>query len=247
MFNTKFFTQSGSARLLCLCFCTFLLFSSCAAQISGNLDSKGAGNFTLNVGLKPRFTQIVRSFRSLVGEQNALVLDGQFIASSLAQAPGVASVSFSNTSPQTITGPVKITKIDDFLASGNAQGFIRCEQISANQGSGNCTITLSRETGAEILSLISSDIAIYLEALMAPIATGESMSKSEYLELVGSFYDAGIKNEIAESSIQASIDFPGAIQSVKNGTFSGRRAEFIIPLLDILVLEQPLIYEVVWK
>jgi len=37
------------------------------------------------------------------------------------------------------------------------------------------------------------------------------------------------------------------VQSVRGGTFSGRRAEFSIPLVDILVMETPLSYEVVWR
>jgi hypothetical protein len=82
---------------------------------------------------------------------------------------------------------------------------------------------------------------------MAPIATGEAMTRSEYLALVASVYGKAIADEIASSSIRASVNFPGTIQRIKGGNFSGRRADFDIPLLDILVLETPLSYEVVWK
>jgi len=82
---------------------------------------------------------------------------------------------------------------------------------------------------------------------MAPVATGEVMTRAEYLTFVASIYGKDIADEIASSSIRASVDFPGVIQRVKGGTFTGRRAEFEIPLPDILVLEKPLSYEVVWK
>jgi hypothetical protein len=88
---------------------------------------------------------------------------------------------------------------------------------------------------------------MYLSALMAPIATGEALTKPEYLALVTSVYGKAIADEISSSSIRASVNFPGAIQRIKGGTYSGRRADFDIPLLDILVLETPLSYEVVWK
>jgi hypothetical protein len=98
-----------------------------------------------------------------------------------------------------------------------------------------------------MLAYISPDIVAYLSALMAPLATGEAMTKKEYLALIASIYGSGIADEIAAAFFNATIDLPGPVQSVKGGTFSGKRAEFAIPLVDLLVLEKPLTYEVVWK
>jgi hypothetical protein len=166
----------------------------------------------------------------------------------MSRAPGVASAALVNTTPAAVEGPVKIAQIGDFLSSTRAgshnPGFIRFEQST---GGGRCTVNLSLETGPEILRLLSPEISNYLSALMAPITTGEKLTKTGYIALVGSVYGRGIADEIAHAAIQASIDFPGQIQSAKGGTFSGRRAEFTIPLTDLLVLETPLSYEVVWR
>jgi len=72
------------------------------------------------------------------------------------------------------------------------------------------------------------------------------MTTREYLDLVASIYSRLLANEIAEARIRATIDFPRPITSIQGGAFVGRRAEFDISLLDILVLEQPLRYEVSW-
>jgi len=82
---------------------------------------------------------------------------------------------------------------------------------------------------------------------MAPIVTGENISKEEYLELVSSFYNNQISGEIASSRINTYVEFPGTVRSVSGGTFSGRNALFDIPLLDLFVLETPLVYEVIWN
>jgi hypothetical protein len=82
---------------------------------------------------------------------------------------------------------------------------------------------------------------------MAPLVTGEELTKTEYLELVSTLYSKAISDEIAGSTIRAAIDFPGAVTSVAGGAYSGKRASFDIPLLDLLVLETPLRFEVVWK
>jgi hypothetical protein len=82
---------------------------------------------------------------------------------------------------------------------------------------------------------------------MAPAATGERLSRAEYLELVDSFYGKALADEIAAAGITVSIGFPGPVSSVKGGVFTGTQARFDIPLAALLVLENPLEYEVIWR
>jgi hypothetical protein len=161
----------------------------------------------------------------------------------MSAAPGIASVSLKNTTPSGVEGNVRISKISDFLSSKQS-GFINFSQTSSG---GRCEINISLDKGPQILESFSEDIAAYLNALMAPIASGERLSKREYLELITSIYSKGVSDEIAASRIRASIDFPGAVTAAKGGTFTGRRAEFDISLLDLLVLETPMTYEVTWR
>jgi hypothetical protein len=243
-------------RAILIFFWFFLLFFalcacvSCASQISGSLKGDGQADLQIYAALEPRMAALIGGLAAVSGAvRPAAILDGPAIAASMSAAPGVASVSFKNTAPAAIEGPVKISRIGDFLASGRAggktQNFIRFEQGPA--AGGRCTVTLSLDSGPEILALISPEISDYLAALMAPLATGEALTRAEYVALVGSVYGRGIADEIARAFIRAYLDFPGPVQSVKGGTFSGRRAEFAIPLLDVLTLETPLSYEVVWR
>lgn len=220
-----------------------LVFSSCATSINGPLNADGSASLTINASLEPRTAALIRNLSAAAGTaQGNVILDGPLIAQSMTAAPGMASVSFRNTSPAAITGETHISQIGEFL--GGAQDFITFEQGASG---GRCVITISRETGPGILSLLSPQITEYLAALMAPLATGEVLSIDEYLFMVSTVYNRAIADEISRSRIQASITFPGPIQSVRGGTFSGRRAYFDIPLVDLLVLETPLSYEVVWN
>jgi len=236
--------------LVSLLFFTLCVCASCASQINGSLKGDGQADLDIHTALEPRMTALIRglAIASGMAQPGAPILDGPAIAASMSSAPGVASASFKNTAPAAIEGPVKIARIGDFLAPGAASG--RASFIDFEQGApsgGRCTANLSLNSGPEILSLISPEISDYLAALMAPLATGEVLTRAEYLTLVGSVYGKGIADEIAQAFIRAYIDFPGPVQSVKGGTFSGKRAEFAIPLLDILTLETPLSYEVVWR
>jgi hypothetical protein len=139
---------------------------------------------------------------------------------------------------------MRISNVSRFLTAEGIGGFIEFEQ---GRSGGGCRIFINRNNGPVILAILSVEIAAYLNALMSPLATGEEMTKTEYLALVSSIYSKAISDEIAASRVRASIDFPGLVTSAKGGTFSGKRVEFDIPLLDLLVLETPLIYEVSWK
>jgi hypothetical protein len=227
-----------------------LAFPSCASQINGSLMGDGQADLQIQAELKPKITALIGRFAALSGavQPGAPLLDGPSVAASMKQAPGIASVSFVNKTPSSIEGPVKVSRISDLLASGGAGagGFIKFEQKNS-AGEGYCSVSLSLEYGPKILSLISPEIGMYLNALMAPLASGEKMTKKEYLDTVASFYGKDIADEISSGVIKVSFTFPGTIQRIKGGTFTGRKADFQIPLLDVLVLETPLNYEVVWK
>jgi hypothetical protein len=193
---------------------------------------------------------LIRALAAVSGSspaENSPLLNGPMIAQSMSTAPGIDSISLKNIAPAAIEGLIKISQIDEFLAPGGKEGVARLERGRSDGAGSRCLISLSRETGPEALSLLSPEISGYLNALMAPLATGEVLSKDEYLALVATVYGKTLADEIAGSRIRASIDFPGPVQSVKGGSFSGSRAEFDILLADLLVLETPLSYEVVWK
>ena len=226
----------------------FLVFASCTARVSGSLLADGRADLNVYAALEPRMTMLLGTLAAASGvmQPGAPLLNGHSISASLSAAPGVASASLVNKTPSAIEGPVKISQINEFLAHGQAQGFISFEQGSSSRD-GKCAVNFSRDSAPQLLDLISPEVSAYLAALMAPIATGEVLTKAEYLALAGSVYGRGIADEISQAVIRASVDFPGQVRSARGGSFSGSRAEFTIPLLDLLVLETPLSYEVVWR
>ncbi|MDR0602139.1 MAG: hypothetical protein LBG42_07120 [Treponema sp.] len=223
------------------------LFVSCTAGVQGRLAADGSGEFAVSTSLEPRTAALIRSLKTMGGSSagTEAILDGEGIARSMSSAPGVRSVSFRNTGSRSIEGPLSISRIGDFLApAGGKGGFITLEQGAG--GVSRLAVVMNRASAPEILSLVSAEVSDYLAALMAPLVTGEELTKTEYLSLVASIYGQGTADEIARGTIQAAVDFPGQVNSVRGGSRSGKRAEFTVPLLDVLVLETPLSYEVTW-
>ena len=232
-----------------------LFFTSCNARINGVLTRNGQADLQISASLEPRMASLLRRLADVSGSDQSgiLLLDGPAISASFLSASGVSSAALKNISSNDIEGPVKILNLNEFLSGsfggslgGSQKSFIEFSQ-SNSSGTGRCTISLNLDSGPSILALISPDVTDYLSALMAPIATGEILTKEEYLSLVSSVWGKGIADEIAGAKLLASIEFPGIITKVKGGGFSGKKADFNIPVLDILVLESALSYEVEWK
>ncbi|AEF86691.1 putative lipoprotein [Treponema primitia ZAS-2] len=236
-----------------------LLLSACSGRVSGSLRSDGSADLYLEISLESQMSALIRSISNLAaggsspaGSREPPLLDGAAMSRSMANAPGVAAVSLGNRSPSSVAGSIRITRVDQFLdlpgANTGGNRFITYipTQVSGEPES-RMRIYLDRTNGPRLLTLLSEDIRDYLSALIAPVATGEQLGKAEYLDLVASFYNKSLADEIAAAHISIVFGFPGPVSSVKGGTVSGTQARFDIPLVDLLVLEAPLVYEVYWK
>lgn len=222
-----------------------VLLSSCQARIDGAVKEGGAADLTLKAALGPRTTALIRSLRLFLGEgADAPILDGSAIGRSMALAPGMRSVTLRNNDLHALEGSISISNVGDFLDLGAEKS--RFITFTEGHETSSLILTLNRDSAPELISRLSPEVAEYLSALMAPVLLGETMTRKEYLDLVASIYGQPVAGEIADSRIHGSIEFPRQVKAIQGGRASGRQAEFDIPLLDILVLESALRYEVSW-
>jgi hypothetical protein len=229
------------------------LLSSCSAQISGVVSENGSAELTVQSGLQPSMTQLIHSLFRIGGGSSQNVVDANSINASLSAAKGVKVIRFRNITSSAIEGSLSLSNVNDFLsATGQRSQF-----ISFDPQDGRLLVSLDRSSAPRIVSMLSPDIVDYLSCIMAPAALEDYqyiLTKTQYLNelqnFFGSFKDkklaASLIEDIKKANIHIAIDFPKDVKSVKGGSFSGRRAEFNAPLLDLLTLETPLTYEVRW-
>ena len=222
-----------------------IIFSSCSARIDGTFREGGAADLTIRTSLEPRTLALIRSLQNFAGEDNDTpVLDAQAIGQSMAILPGVQRVSLRNTSPSALEGSISISNVEDFLAVEGAEN--RFISYSQAPGASSIVILLNRNSAPQLVSRLSGEIVEHLSAFFAPVVTGDAITRQEYLDLVSSIYGRPLAEEISAARILARIEFPRPVIAAGGGTFTARRAEFNIPLVDLLVLEHPLQYEVRW-
>jgi len=237
----------GFTKTIWLVLSLSLVFFSCSAGINGEFQEGGTVNISIKTALEPRTISLIRSLRGFMGEtDNTPILDGQSIGQSMAASPGVRAVSFKNTSTSALDGTVSISKVDDFLSADGSKTRLISYTEGREAGTSSIIISLDKESAPEIIAHLSSEVEDYLSALMAPAVLGESSTRQEYLALITAVYGRPLADEIAAARLKASIGFPRPVTTVRGGNAAGKRAEFDIPIVDILVLEQPLCYEVAW-
>jgi hypothetical protein len=226
-----------------------LLLFSCSGQAEGVIRQSGAAELTLDISLGARTAALIRGFSAMAGADDGAevpILDGPVIAGSIAAAPGVLGAVLINRGPEAVNGTISLSRIDEFLSLPLAGGNSGEPPFIVWDEAGLLVFNLNRNTSPMLLSLLSPDVTEMLSALMAPCATGEIISKAEYLTLVGSIYGRAVADEIGAARIRLILTLPGPV-TVASGAFQGRQARFEIPLLDLLTLDSPLSYEVRWR
>ena len=242
-FTIRFFRKQAGFLLFPL----LMSFVSCATAIDGAIREDGSAAISLQTSLEPRTVALVRSIRGFMGEAaDAPILDAPAISLSIAEATGASSVALVNTSPTAISGNIATANVADFLyAAGAVEQFISFSSGAA-AGSSSIVVTLDRSTAPALITRLSPELSEYLSMLMAPVILGENTTRQQYLNLLAMVYGRALADEIAAARVRATIQFPRTITAIHGGTASGNIAEFDIPLVDLMVLEHPLRYEVRW-
>ena len=123
--------------------------------------------------------------------------------------------------------------------------------VSYAPGGRKLTVTISRATLAAATDSLSPDMRDYVELLMAPAFTGESLGEAEYLDVIRAAYGNTLADELTKSRCVLNVECPTPPKSLVArapvaATKSGTRATFAIPLPTLLALETPIVASVEW-
>jgi len=233
------------------------MFASCTSSINGVFNVGGKLEISLNCAFLPRITMLIKK----LSESNTDVLiDAKHINDSLSAISGIGNVDFKNSGSR-IIGKFTIDNIDRFISINAADNTKTANDANAANStnvqrqfitrtiSGSSTyykIYLNRELGGGLVGTLLPELRAYLSAIAAPIATGETLDKDEYLDTVKDIYGVPLSQEIAGSMITIKLTFPSKVKSAagKNITSSGSSVTINMPLVDILVLDNDISYDI---
>ncbi|GMO45992.1 MAG: hypothetical protein Ta2G_01000 [Termitinemataceae bacterium] len=192
-------------------------FTGCSVSINGTIAHNGNTDLYLSSSLGSKTVALLRSFDGgKSSKTDSPIIDAALLNEGLKKVKSVTRCNLKNS-------PGMINNIEGNISISNINEFLQQEKKS-----NGIKVTLSKANAPQFLESLSPDLNDYLSAIMAPVATGEDISRTEYLELVASVYGDGVAKEIKNARLKIKL----------NSTV------FDIALLDILVLEKNLVYEI---
>ena len=204
-----------------------ILFSSCNGQIKISVDKAGNANIEFASSMGTALENLIDSLSgtgnpSNFSEPETPFFDSAAIKTSLALS-GLKNVQVKiprRTSVSFAAGFPDLKDKQNILA-----------QTLKFTGS-SLTFTISPETACKIKNSMDEEVQSYIDLLMAPVFSGESMPLSEYSDLISSVYGQQIADELLSSHLTITLTLPGKSQS------------FDVPLSQLLTVSDKLEFSV---
>jgi len=235
------------------------LASSCSAKYNLRLEQAGSAQVSLSATLSPRTVSLIAGLSSFAqgGSSSASTtlraLDAVSLSKTLKALNGITRVDLRNTSPDSVSGGFLVADLERILSNPPFTGGKPAAEIASvfkverSTSGGKISMDLGPASSPAFLAALSPEIGDYLEALMAPIATGEKMGAADYLELVELVYGPTIASELRTSTISVTLELPSSAIAVQGGSAKGKLVDFSIPLVGLLTLDKPISLGASWK
>lgn len=202
--------------LFCALAAFALFFTSCTTEINLELNKDGSVKASFNGTTGKGFEKLIRNTQGL--KEGQAIFDVKEIKKELT-ASGLSSVTVeSKTGKDLSLSMVDTKRNSNFFTSGLVS--LKNNRI---------VISLNPSTMEKFYNLSDPQIVLYLDMLLSPVFNQEEMSPEEYEEVITSFYGKDVAKEIKETQVKLKIKNP-----------DGSKAEYKLPLIDLLTLNKSL-------
>lgn len=208
--------------ILCAVFSAFLI--SCTDDLNLKFNSDGSADMEFSAQAGQALTKMLQGFADSTG--SASVIDTKDIASELT-ANGFTNVKVIPKGLAGFTATGKDLKRESPVFSSGI--------VTATDKADKSVKFRAELTGEQLQSLYEGSdeqTKMLLDLLLAPVFTGEKMSEDEYVDLISSFYGASVGQEIKDSKVNLKVE-----------DSKGKKFTKTIPLVKLLTLEEPVIFE----
>ncbi len=236
-------------RSLLLGLTSLFLIISCESteKMTLNKDLSGSVTYSINTSpfLNDYFKDLIAAMSGQEVEDNFNLFELDMIQKGINDLPGISHLEYSEKT----TGNLKVSfdfanlpqlldsQDDNFPLSFHKKGSQSVVQFNLN-----------KQNSSTLLSLISfpQEGADYF----LPVE-GDTISTEEYLSMVEVIFEEYasedvIKKTLTQQNVMISINCPSVITSIEGGEANGNEAKITIPVLDLLTLNDPITFKIVF-
>ncbi|MGL4981617.1 MAG: hypothetical protein ACRC4W_01950 [Treponemataceae bacterium] len=114
-------------------------------------------------------------------------------------------------------------------------------------------VNLNRALVKQTVELLPDEIPKFMDLLMAPVFTGETISSAEYLDLISVIYGNAIKNDLAKAEVLINITAPKKLKKASISMHelgsvqkNGSTVQIKLSLADLLCIQDNQFVKIVW-
>jgi len=223
-----------------------LIFSTCTIKQEVELERDGSGRVDFHIEIERFFLDYLLDMAELTGElelsEQSTIFDIEKIKAGLNQKPGVTVTRLASPIPEVVEGSFTFRNIEEvfnneaLLTKADVMGFIR------EDNGKSLKLHLDRGNFEHIYSLFPMLANPVVESF-GPLEN-EDTSEEEYLEMIKFALGEEAPEGIRNSFINLDIKVNGRLLCQSGGTINKEGVSFQIPLIRVLLLDQPLDYSI---
>ncbi|MGI6467056.1 MAG: hypothetical protein ACOXZZ_05655 [Sphaerochaetaceae bacterium] len=225
-----------------------ITLSSCVVQQALFINQRGGGESTTNLNVDQFFVDLLDDFELLAGGSqdksyldnsienfvnNLRTTDSAYYATSSKVGLNSYLIEFSFSS---------FEKLLDELNEKEKQSIVKIRELALDT---TLNINLNIDNYPQLVKMVPFLAEPNFETF-GPLYN-EGISEDEYLEMVSYILGEQAPSSIESSIISLQITLPKNVKRLTNGTkISAKVVRFDIPLIDFLLLAEPIIFQVTW-
>jgi len=238
----------------------FLMMFSCTAEIELDLNVDSSGKANVEVSLEPVLTQYLFDLQSvwtdISPEEAEQLFDPAKTKELLEKSDTVSVLSMDSTDKNKIKMELGFKTLDDVLDEGNrliekdVQSNIKTvmDMTISPKGVKKVTFHLDKENFSSLIAVIPPEAQPLIASFKPPQFEVTNEEYIEMLMLNFEEYDVpNLKQLIKNSKVRLIANFSGELISYSGGTRNGNKLVVEIDLIDLLILNEPFVFEVEFK
>lgn len=229
-----------------LLFFLLLLAFSCTSRQEINLNLDGSGSLDLKVELASVFVNylydIAEATTEIKSRKDMVIFDAGELKASLEKYPEIVIEQILSGSQNSLELKLKCRNIASLSAGISQDSRQPLFTFNNRNGVKEFRFLLSKSNYNDIKKFFPLLNEALFENLEPQV--NETVSKEDYLDIVEFAMDKEGRKAVLDSMIDVKIKVQGKILSLQGGTLKDGVINIRIPLIDVLLLNQPVAFSV---
>ena len=172
-----------------------LFLVSCTTEVTLSVQADDSVSIHFEGGAGEAFTKMISSAAGV-----GMAADGTNVVDTDAVSYELAKAGFSSVKVEQKKGGLVQINMSDKNCSSYifTSGIVKSER-------GNLKAAITRKSLEDFYASADEQTRMTLDLFLAPVFNDETMSETEYLEMLGSFYGAGAADEVSQSVVKINL------------------------------------------